>query len=80
MIALRARMVDSTDRTLVAGRRFEHAERASANRQSAIVAAFSEAAWRMSADVSDWAAEKIGRDSAPDTEPAPEPDSEPAAP
>ncbi|WP_158272128.1 ABC-type transport auxiliary lipoprotein family protein [Marinicauda salina] len=59
MIRLRARIVDSGDRTLVAGRLFEQSRRASANRQGAIVDAFSEAAWLMSEELAAWTADEV---------------------
>ncbi|MEQ8404369.1 MAG: ABC-type transport auxiliary lipoprotein family protein [Oceanicaulis sp.] len=52
--SLRARLIDRDDRSLVGARTVERTVRASQNRQSAIVAAFSQAAGEASRELAGW--------------------------
>jgi cholesterol transport system auxiliary component len=64
--ALRARLIDRDSRTLLGARTVERTVRASANRQSAIVAAFSRSAGDAARDLAGWTEEAVCRsDDAP---------------
>ncbi len=54
-----ARLIDREDRTLAAARRFDVSVRASDNRQSAIVAAFSEATNETARSLAQWSSEVV---------------------
>lgn len=54
-VSLRARMIDRRSRALIAARSLNATQRASANRQGAIVDGFSAASGRVAADLADWA-------------------------
>lgn len=57
--ALRARLIDRDSRSPIAARTLERTARASANRQSAIIAAFSSAASELSREVAAWTQESV---------------------
>ncbi len=57
--ALRARLIDRDSRSPIAARTLERTARASANRQSAIIAAFSSAASELSREVAAWTQDSV---------------------